>query len=133
MLNRCRRYPLYINMEREKNMSPRLLALTAALGCLLAGGFSLAAAQTVDVAGAEALAKKSKCSNCHSLDKKKSGPTYKETAAKYKGKPGGESTLFTHLTTSPKVMVDGKEEVHESPKTKNEAEIKNLVGWILSR
>ncbi|MCY7389892.1 MAG: c-type cytochrome, partial [Burkholderiales bacterium] len=82
---------------------------------------------------AEALAKKSKCSTCHSLDKKKEGPSYKETAAKYKGKADAEQKLFTHLTTSPKVKVDGKEETHDNPKSTSDAEVKNLVAWILSR
>lgn len=108
----------------------RLLSGAATLGLLCATG---ASAQAVDAASAEALAKKSKCFNCHSVDKKKDGPSFKETAAKYKGKAAAEQELFTHLTTSPKIKVDGKEELHDSPKTKNDAEIKNLVGWILSR
>jgi cytochrome c len=41
--------------------------------------------------------------------------------------------LFIHLTTNPKVKVDGKEEAHDSPKTRNDAEIKNLIAWILAR
>ena len=111
-------------------MNSRLLIFAASAGLLAATG---ASAQTVDAAAAEALAKKSKCFTCHSVDKKKDGPSFKETAGKYKGKPDGESKLFTHLTTNPKVKVDGKEEIHESPKTKNDAEIKNLAAWILSR
>ena len=58
---------------------------------------------------------------------------FKETAAKYKGKPDAEAALFKHLTTNPKVKVDGKEELHDTLKTKNEAEIKNVVEYILSR
>jgi cytochrome c len=92
-----------------------------------------AGAQNVDAAAAEALAKKSKCLTCHSIDKKKDGPSFKETAGKYKGKADAEQKLFTHLTTNPKVKVDGKEETHESLKTKDEAEIKNVIRWILSR
>ena len=90
-------------------------------------------ADAADDAAAEALAKKSKCMACHSVDKKKDGPSFKETAAKYKGKADAEQKLFTHLTTHPKVKVDGKEETHESLKTTNDAEVKNVVGWILSR
>jgi len=29
--------------------------------------------------------------------------------------------------------IDGRQALHESPETKNEAEIRNLVAWILSR
>ena len=106
---------------------------------LVAGSFALACAspaavaQSVDAAAAEALAKKSGCLKCHSVSQKKDAPSYKEIAAKYKGKPDAEKTLATHLTTNPKVKVDGKEELHDNLKTKNEAEIKNVVGWILSR
>ncbi len=91
------------------------------------------AAQAVDAGAAESLAKKSKCGNCHALDKKKDGPSYKEIAAKYKGKADGPQKLFTHMTTSPKVKIDGKEETHDDAKTKNEADVKNLAAWILSR
>lgn len=90
-------------------------------------------AAALDAAAAEALAKKSGCLKCHSVTQKKDAPSFKETAAKYKGKPDAQKALFTHLTTNPKVKVDGKEELHDSLKTKNEAEIKNVVEWILSR
>jgi cytochrome c len=98
---------------------------------LFAGGNLVASA--ADDAAAEALAKKSGCFKCHSVDKKKDGPAYKDVAAKYKGKADAEAKLYTHLTTNPKVKVDGKEETHDSLKTKNDAEIKNVIAWILSR
>jgi cytochrome c len=99
----------------------------------LAGLAWPAAAADVDAEAAQALAKKSNCLKCHSVDKKKEGPAFKETAAKYKGKPDAEAKLVTHLTTSPKIKVDGKEEEHDSVKTKNSAEVLNLARWILSR
>jgi cytochrome c len=90
-------------------------------------------ADAADDAAAQALIKKSGCQNCHSVDKKKEGPAFKETAAKYKGKADAEKKLHTHLTTGPKIKVDGKEETHEGLKTKNDAEVKNVIGYILSR
>ena len=87
----------------------------------------------VDADAAQALAKKSGCLKCHSIDKKKEAPPYKETAAKNKGKADAEDRLYKHLTTNPKVKVDGKEETHDSLKTKDEKEIRNVVRWILSR
>lgn len=90
-------------------------------------------ALALDEDAAMALAKKSDCTKCHSVDKKKEGPPYKETAAKYKGKADAVDKLYTHLTTSPKVKVDGKEEEHKAVKTKDEADIKNLIAYILSR
>jgi cytochrome c len=105
-----------------------LLSIAAAVAC--AATFTAAAA---DDAAAEALAKKSGCLKCHSVDKKKDGPSFKDTAAKYKGKPDAEQKLFTHLTTNPMIKIDGKEESHDSLKTKNDADVKNVIGWILSR
>ena len=105
--------------------------LAAMIAVLLSGSAFLAWA--ADDAAAEALVKKSKCLTCHSVDKKKDGPAFKETAAKYRGKPDGEQKVYTHLTTSPKVKVDGKEETHDNLKTKNDADVKNVVQWILSR
>jgi cytochrome c len=111
-----------------------------ALGLLHILVFSLAAtaavsshAQGVDIAAAEALAKKSNCSKCHAVDKKKDGPSYQTTAAKYKGKSDAEAKLVKHITTGPKVKIDDIEEEHQIVKTKDEAEIKNLVRYILSR
>jgi cytochrome c len=94
---------------------------------------SVLMADAADDAAAEALARKSGCLKCHSVDKKKDGPSFKETAAKYKGKPDAEQKLVTHLTTNPKIKIDGKEETHDSLKTKNDADVKNVVQWVLSR
>ena len=104
-----------------------------AIVILLAAVTQSALAQGVDASAAEALAKKSGCLKCHAVDRKKDGPSFKETAAKYKGKPDAEEKVFTHLTTNPKVKVDGKEELHDALKTKDEAAIKNVARWILSR
>jgi cytochrome c len=101
---------------------------------LLAAALALpAGAQAQDSAAAEALLKKSGCMKCHSVSAKKEGPSFKETAAKYKGKPDAVAALSKHLTSNPKIKVDGKEELHDALKTKNEAEIKNVVAYILSR
>ena len=81
----------------------------------------------------EALMKKSNCFKCHSVTKKKDGPPYKEIAAKYKEKADPAESLYTHLTTNPKVKIDGKEEEHAMLKTKNTDDIRNVVHWILSR
>jgi cytochrome c len=102
-------------------------------GAILFACAGMARAADVDADAAEALAKKSGCLKCHSIDKKKDAPSYKSIAAKYKGKADAEQKLYTHLTTHPKVKVDGKEETHDSLKTKDEAEIRNVVRWVLSR
>ena len=111
-------------------MRTRISAWVAVVGAFLP---VVVAAQSIDVGAAEALTKKSGCMKCHSVTAKKEGPSFKETAAKYKGKPDAEATLIKHLTTKPKIKVDGKEELHDALKTKNEAELKNVVAYILSR
>lgn len=93
---------------------------------------SLARAE-VDVDAAQALARKNNCFKCHAVDKKKDGPSYQEIAAKYKGQADAEQKLYLHLSTNPKVKVDGKEEEHSALKTKKEAEVRNVVRWILTR
>jgi cytochrome c len=106
---------------------------TSAVLALAAGlGWSLGASAQ-DVARAEALLKKSGCMKCHSVSAKKEGPSFRETAAKYKGQADAQAALFKHITTNPKIKVDGKEELHDNLKTKNEAEVKNVVAYILSR
>lgn len=108
--------------------SKLLLGFAAAVGI---SALPSAFAQGADAA--EALMKKSGCFKCHAVSAKKDGPSYKSVAEKYKGKADGEAKLYAHLTTNPKVKVDGKEEMHESLKTKNDAEIKNVIQFILSR
>ncbi len=90
-------------------------------------------AAEADADAAQALLKKSDCGKCHAVDKKKDGPSFKETAARLKGKANAEDEVYKQLTSSPKVKIDGKEEEHRMVKSKDEAEIRNLARWILSR
>jgi len=120
------------------NVPSAVLSSTRSRGALLVSGVALALAaagpaQALDADAALALARKSDCLKCHAVDKKKEGPSFKETAAKYKGKADAEQKLYVHLTTTPKIKVDGKEEEHSGLKTKNEAEVRNVVQWVLSR
>ena len=107
----------------------KTLIATATLAFAMTGAY----AQNVDVSAAEGLMKKSGCFKCHAVAAKKDGPSYKSVAEKYKGKPDAAATLAKHMTTGPTVKIDGKEEKHEVIKTKDEAEIKNVVAYILSR
>ena len=81
----------------------------------------------------EALAKKNNCLKCHAVDKKKEGPSFRDTAAKYRGKADAEAKLVAFLTTNPKVKIDGRDESHDSLKTRNDADVRDVVRWILSR
>lgn len=97
------------------------------------GLYVLSANAAVDADAAQALARQENCFKCHSVDKKKDGPAYREVAAKYKGKPDAEARLITHITSGEKAKFpDGHEEEHKIIKTKDMDKIKNLVNWILS-
>ncbi len=101
---------------------------------LFAAAFSTGALAAADVDAAKATAKQNNCLKCHGIDKDKDGPSFKKTAGKYKGKADAEAKLFTHLTTGPKVkLADGSEEEHKKIKAKDDAEIKNLIQFILAQ
>ena len=73
-------------------MKALLLAIAAAGSMLVA-----AQANAVDAKAAEALAQKSGCLACHSIDKKVLGPAYKDVAAKYKGDKTAEAKLVAKV------------------------------------
>jgi len=91
-----------------------------------------AARAQVDVAAAEAAIKSSGCLKCHSVSADKDGPSFKKTAAKYKGQADAAAALQGVLTKGA-LKVDGKDVKHATLKTKDEAAIKNAVAYILSR
>ena len=88
--------------------------------------------RAADAKAAESLLKDNDCTKCHTVAREKEGPAYKKVAEKYKGKADAEQKLFVHMTSEPIVKVDGKEEKHKMIKG-SDADVKNLVQWILSR
>jgi cytochrome c len=107
--------------------------MIATLTLMLVSAFFSTAHAAIDEDAAKSLAKKNDCFKCHAVDKTKKGPSYKKVALKYKGKPEAEAALIKNITTGPKVKLeDGTEENHKIIDTKDQSEIKNLVGWILS-
>lgn len=68
------------------------------------------------------LAQKSGCNTCHAKDTKKMGPSYKDIAAKFKGKADAEKTLVGNLMSG-----KGHPQVKSS-----EADTTTLVKWILA-
>jgi cytochrome c len=115
------------------NNSSRLKSTLACFVTVASLGLATSTFAAVDADAAQALAKKNDCGKCHAVDKKKEGPAYKETAAKYKGKATAEDDVYKQLTTSPKVKVDGKEEEHKAVASKDEAAVRNLARWILAQ
>ncbi|MCM2251834.1 MAG: c-type cytochrome [Ramlibacter sp.] len=105
-----------------------LTTLTVAFGLMTVSAAGIAA----DADAAQATLKTNGCNKCHAVDKKKTGPAFKEVAKKYKGKGDAETTLTKHVTTTPTIEVDGQKEEHKPLKTKDAGEIKNLVQWVLS-
>jgi cytochrome c len=71
----------------------------------------------------EALAKSSGCMNCHDIAAKKIGPSFKDTAAKYKGKADAEAMLVDKLAGA---------KGHPEVKAKGD-DLKGLVKWVLSQ
>ncbi len=110
-------------------MQPATAILTATLLLLGATG----SAQAADEAAARGLARQSNCFKCHSVEKKKEGPAWREVAAKYRGNPDAVTKLTRHMTSGEKVKFeDGHEEDHAIVKSTDPKEIRNLVDWILS-
>ncbi len=70
----------------------------------------------------EDLAKSSGCATCHAKDTKKMGPSYKDIAAKYKGKADAQKTIVANLMA-------GKG--HPAVKS-SEADTTTLVKYILA-
>lgn len=91
-----------------------MLLVFAAAGVLAAGlGYAQSGADVVKAKG---------CLNCHEVDKKKVGPSFKDAAAKYKGDKGAEGKLVG-------AMKEGK----GHPKVAaSDAELKTAVGHVLS-
>ena len=79
------------------------------------------------VAGAanasEDLAKKSGCMTCHDVATKKMGPSFKDIAAKYKGKADAEATIVANLAAA---------KGHPAVKTSGD-DLKSLVKWVLAQ
>ena len=111
----------------------KIRTLTALIGISVTASLFSSAAVAADASAAEALAKKEGCLKCHAVDKKKEAKSLKEISKKYAGKADAEAKILHHITAGEKVkMEDGTEEDHKVIKTKDKAEINNLIGWILS-
>lgn len=109
---------------------PNLLPLMALVFTALVTPVS---AQTIDEDAAIALAKKGNCFKCHSVEKRKKAPSYREVAKKYSSKPDAEKTIYLHITGAPVVKLEEGDEPHVKPPTQDPQELDNLVKWILSR
>lgn len=107
--------------------------MKALLLTIAAAGSMLVAAQVnaADAAAAQALAQKSGCLACHSIDKKVLGPAYKDVAAKYKGDKTAEAKLIEKVKKGGSGTWGPMPMPANSPQVKD-ADIKTIVEWILS-
>ncbi len=96
---------------------------------------STAAFAAPDEDAAKKLMKANDCFKCHAVDKTKKGPSLKKIAEKYKGKEAeGEQKMIKNMTTGVKVKLeDGTEDEHKVIDTKDQAQLKNIVQWILAQ
>ena len=94
-------------------MKVLVIAVVMAVG-LVAGGAARAA-------GEEDLAKKSGCLNCHAVDTKKVGPSFKDVAAKYKGKSVAD--VYTAWKAA---------KIHASVKAP-EGDVQTVLKWALTQ
>ena len=79
----------------------------------------------------EALAKKSNCTNCHAVDKKMVGPSFKDIAAKYKDDKGAQAALEKKVRSGGG-GVWGKMPMPATAKSVSDDDIKSMVQWVLS-
>jgi len=104
-----------------------LLMTVAVTGSLMLAGQASAA----DAKAAEALAQKSGCLACHSVQQKILGPAYKDVAAKYKGDKGAEAKLIAKVKAGGSGVWGPIPMPANSPQVKDE-DIKTIVEWILA-
>lgn len=99
-----------------------LMIAVAATGSLMMAG---------QAAADQALAQKSGCMACHTVDKKVLGPAYKDVAAKYKGQKDAEAKLIEKVKKGGSGVWGPIPMPANSPQVKDE-DIKKIVQWVLS-
>jgi len=104
--------------------------MTKLYTALAAASFAAAFALPASADDQLALAQKSGCTACHSVDKKIVGPAYKDVAAKYKGNAKAQAMLEEKVKKGG-VGVWGQVPMPPNSSVKDE-DIKKLVAWVLS-
>jgi cytochrome c len=99
-----------------------LLLMVVTAGSLMIAG---------QAAADQALAQKSGCLACHSVDKKVLGPAFKDVAAKYKGDKGAEAKLVAKVKAGGSGVWGPIPMPANSPQVKD-GDIQAIVKWVLS-
>jgi cytochrome c len=109
--------------KKNQKGDPMLREMTTMAAALAAALIQTGAYGQVDAKKAEALAKQSTCLNCHAVDTKKVGPSFKDVAAKNKGADADK--LVAALKAKP---------VHQAAlKATKEEDMKTILTWVLSQ
>ena len=90
---------------------------------IAAAGLAFTFTGAAHAQGAQDLMKSNGCMNCHDVSAKKVGPSFKDIAAKFKGKADAEKMLVAQLK-------DGKG--HPAVKA-SEGDIATMVKFVLSQ
>lgn len=117
----------------------RHFRLKANRGSLAGGAICITAfclvqpAWGLDVAAAEQAIKDNNCHKCHTVDRKKDGPAYRDVAAKFRQEADSEEKVIHHITAGELVKFpDGHKERHKKIKLSSQDEVINVARWILS-
>ena len=90
---------------------------------IILAAFAVAGFSAVGMASAsEDLAKKAGCTVCHATAEKKVGPSFKDVAARNKGKAGAEAALVAKVK-------GGKQ---HPPVKASDDDVKKIVKWVLA-
>ena len=102
---------------------------------LIPAVFSALLMQAGPVIADEALADRAGCLDCHSVDEKVTGPTFRDIAARYVGDPDARETLKEIVKNGGKGNWKDTGDVPMPPHwgLLSDSEIESLVNWVLSQ
>jgi cytochrome c len=109
-----------------------VLVLMASFTLLSVHPLPTAAAAEFNKFKVKRIVSRSKCFKCHAVERKKVGPAYIDVSKKFNEDPDGRQKIYTHLTTSPEIEVEGRKETHVNLKTGGDADINEVISWLLS-
>ncbi|TAN77875.1 MAG: c-type cytochrome [Gallionella sp.] len=108
-------------------MKAQWIGIAAATAALMFAG----QASAMDAEAGKALLKKNGCLNCHGIDSKVMGPSYKEVSAKYAGNADAKAKLVGVIKNGSKGAW-GAEDVMPPMKKVTDEDSAAMVDFILS-
>jgi cytochrome c len=111
-------------------MRKALAVFAGAAALVLAGA---ASAQALDDKKADELMKTAGCNACHTVDKKGVGPSYKDVAAKNKGKADAAQAMFDKVRKGGAGVYGQVPMPPSGPDKIGDGDLKLLVAWILTK